>query len=87
MWHRMESKWGLHEFFFYFFNLIQLSALFKKCANCLFELQKPFSQNDAISNDIFFSVFSELTTLHSCVIHHFKINSVQIFRYAIYDSF
>ena len=36
-----------------YFILIQLCGIFQKCTNCLFELQMPFSQNDAISDFIF----------------------------------
>ena len=40
--------------------------------------QMPFSQNDAISDFIFFwvcrHIFSELNTLQSCVTYHFKGN-------------
>ena len=38
--------------FIYLF-LIQLCALFKKFTNCLFELQRSFSQNEGISHFTF----------------------------------
>ena len=60
-------------FSIYFF-LIQLCGIFQKCTNCLFELQMPFSQNDAISDFICRLLFSKLNTLWSCVLYHFNGN-------------
>ena len=47
------------------FILIQ-SCYFQKCKNCLFEFQRPFSQNDEKS------YFLELKKLQSSVIYHFE---------------
>ena len=51
-----------------YFILIQLCGIFQKCTNCLFELQMPFSQNDAIS------YFSEFVDSYFRVLYHFNGN-------------
>ena len=55
-----------------YFILIQLCGIFQKCTNCLFELQMPFSQNDAISDLIFFLSLSS----HICRVKHATGNFV-----------
>ena len=68
-----------------YFILIQLCGIFQKFTNCLFELQMPFSQNDAISDFTFFWVcrliFPELNTLWSCVLCLFNGNFCVRARY------
>ena len=68
-----------------YFILIQLCGIFQKFTNCLFELQMPFSQNDAISDFTFFWVcrliFPELNTLWSCVLYLFNGNFCVRARY------
>ena len=79
-----------------YFILIQFRVFIQNCTNCLFELQMLFSQIDATQTSYFSGfVDSEVNTLQSCVIYHFKGDFVQvrdilitpIIKYATYDSF
>ena len=53
---------------------------FPKCLKiAFFEFQKPFSQNDTISECKFSGViFWELNTVQSCMLYNFKDNFVPI---------
>ena len=51
---RLCKNGGGNDFFSIYFILIKLCGIFQKCTNCLSELQMPFSQNDAISDFIYF---------------------------------